>query len=128
MQSWDSGSLVPSFSKELSSMGLVPSAVPGTARTETPPPRKACRARESLVAGILGHVLHQCKQSLAESQILSPGPVYLTLESHLISRQALHMHMWVIYTFAFSSAPCASLVLLLPLSSGQLVLVFGDPD
>lgn len=37
---------------------------------------------------------------------LSPGPIYLTLESYLISKQALHI--WVIYRLALSSAPCAS--------------------
>lgn len=72
---------------------------------------KACRSEvfsllAGHVAGILDNILHQSKQSLAESQILSLCPIYLMLESHLISKQALHI--WVIHILAFSSAPCAS--------------------
>lgn len=51
----------------------------------------------------LDNILHQSKQSLANFQVLALCPIYLTLESHLISKQALHI--CVIHILAFSSAP-----------------------
>lgn len=51
MQSWDSGSLVPLFSKELSSTGRVPSAVPGAARTETPALKQPAGHENHLLQG-----------------------------------------------------------------------------
>lgn len=126
MQSWDLGSLVPSFSEEPVSRGRVPSALLGTTCTDTSS-LKACRSksRPCLLDMLQGFWINFSTDPNKALQNLKSFPrvPYTSCWSHAWFLNRLCTFVW--FTDLPFPLPLV-LFVLLPLSSGKLVLIFWD--